>query len=496
MSRREQILQGELYFPQQIIDLVNPNKEEEITSLILEFWNNCWHNFLREKSVDSTRWFINFNNKDLFNTLLMHLSKAGWISSEYENNFAYINLNESKLLKWVSKEELINIKYQYKFLKYRLKYSKSTLCDIVQNNNKHQKTGLIRKGFMKAGNNTFKYDTKYLKLYMDYIVANIQKGLIASTKDITYQEIVSELIYWYSVEEINYTLGNCFIDSRGRAIYNCSKKVFNPVSNKDARALLICPAQELSTEGLNAVYAAIAELNGYRGKDYNNKISIGRSMYMLKELPSLEDMDTFQNYDDLHIRIWLERIYENLDNYNGHNWTVPIEIDATASLIQFYGVLTNDYEYMKRTNLIETKEGFQDIWSVDYVSRTHIKKAMTPQLYGSNKHANELWDKHKLEYNQQQLNKMGDELTTGLYANANNFKNFIIENVQPKTKMEVNVYGEKFWIECNRFKWEETSELSFYIYTSSQGIMKKVTREVHLVPDTNQFKRYFVTLLI
>lgn len=496
LNRKQEILNGELSFPQQIMDIINPLKEEEKTILILEFWNNCWHNFLKEKSVDSIGWFIRFNDKDLYNNLLMHLSKSGWITSSFENKYAYIDLNESKLLKWITKEELINVKFQYKFLKYRLKHSKSTLSDIVQNNNKYEKTGLIRKGFMKAGNTKFRYDTKYLKIYMDYIAANIKKGLVASTKDITYQEIISELLEWYSVDGTEYTLGNCLIDSRGRAIYNCSKKVFNPVSNKDARALLICPPQELTREGLRSVYAAIAELNSYRGINYNDKVSTGLSMYLLGEMPDLIDMDISQNYDNLHIRIWLERIYENLNNYDGTNWTVPIEIDATASLIQFYGVLTNDYEYMKRTNLIETEDGFQDIWTVSYVSRNHVKKAMTPQLYGSNKHAKELWDHHKLEYNQIQVNKMEEELTTGLYANANNFKYFIIENVKPKTKMKVKIWNEEFWIECNRFKWEETSETNYYIYTSSQGLLKRVTKESHLVPDLQQFKRYFVTLLI
>ena len=494
-DRRNEILNGELSFPEQIRNLINPTNDEDINVLLDEFWANIWHNFLKEKSSDTITWFTKFNNKDFFNRLLMHLSKAGWITSDISgSNYAFIVLNDSKLLKWVSKEELTNVKFRYKFIKYRLQKTKSTLSDIVQINGKHIPTGLVREGFMKAGNNVFTYDTKYLTKYVHAIAKNIKKGLVASTKDITYQEIIDELLNYYSVDGTEYTLGNCYIDSRGRSIFQCSKKVFNPVSCKDARALLICKAEELTNDGWNCIYAAISELLGYRGKDYTDKVNYGQSMYILRELPSLEEMEFNEDYEDLHVRIWLERIYENIDTYEQTGWYVPIELDALASLIQLVAVLTNDYEYMKKTNMVGTE--FDDIWTVPYCSRTHIKKALTPKLYGSGKHTRELWDNNKLEYTQVQLNKISEEINTGVYANANNFKDFIIGNVKPEVTMKVKIFEEEFTIECNRFKWEETLQLNYFIYTSQQGIMKKVVRTVNLVPDTNQFKRFFQTLLL
>ena len=495
MNRRSDILGGVLTFPEQIRNLVNPTDNEEVNALIEEFWSNIFHNFLREKSCDTITWFIKFNNPVLFNTLLMHLSKGGWITSESNGgNHAFITLNESKLLKWVTEEELVNLRFRYKFLKYRLQKTKSTLSDIVQINGKHMPTGLVREGFMKAGNNTFKYDTKYLKKYLYAIAKNIKKGLVASTKDITYQEIIDELLNYYSVDGTEYTLGNCYIDSRGRSIFQCSKKVFNPVSHKDARALLICKAEPLTTDGWNCIYAAISELLGYYGKDIEDKIKYGKAMYITRELPSIEEMEYNDNYEDLHIRIMLERIYDNIDTYDDTGWMVPIELDALASLIELMAVLTNDYEYMKRTNMIGTK--FDDIWTVPYCSRNHIKKALTPKLYGSNQHTKALWDKNKLEYTQIQLNKVSEDLSTGIYANANNFKDFIIGKVQPQERMKVKVFNEEFWIECNRFKWEETCQINYAVYTSAQGLLKKITRTVSLVPDLKQFKRFMVTCLL
>ena len=53
VDRRAEILNGELSFPVQIMEILNPDDNQEIKILIEEFWNNLWHNHLREKSCDS-----------------------------------------------------------------------------------------------------------------------------------------------------------------------------------------------------------------------------------------------------------------------------------------------------------------------------------------------------------------------------------------------------------------------------------------------------------
>lgn len=490
MDRRSQILRGELQFPKQILELMKATDDEKVN--IEAFWNNIWVNYLREKPCDTIAWLEQFD-PTRFNTLLIHLSRSGWINSIIENNYANIHLNDSKLLKWISKEEIQNLKFRFKFEKYRLRKTKSVLHDIVQINGQHRPTGINRYGFEKAGNNTFKYDTKYIFKYLPEITENIKKGLGPTSKDISYQEINDELLNWYSVNNTEYTLGNCIIDSRGRSIFQCSKKIFNPVSCKDARALLITEPQKLSVDGVKVVFAAIAELLGYRGKNIEDKIKFGEASYILRSLPDIEEMRANQDYDDLHVRIWLERIYDNLSDVD--NWTVPIEMDALASVLQFIGVLTNDHEYMDRTNMIG--EQFKDAWTVPYCSRNHVKKAMTPRLYGSGKHPKELWDKNRLNYSVQQLNKIAEEISVGIYSNANNFKDFIINNVEPQASMKVRVWNEEFEIECNRFKWEETVEVTYMVYDSqNNGKLRKVTRNLNRVPDVNQFKRYFVTCLV
>ncbi len=495
-ARREQLLRGELDFPKQIRDIVNPLKKEALNLLIDDLWSNIWYKFLNEQHTDTLHFLEIFEDHKLFNKLIVHLSKSGWITSHTTKDYAYITLNESKLLKWLTKEEITNLKFKYKFIKYRLTETHSDTYDLAKINGKYQKTGLIRKGFAKAGNHVFKYDTRYLKIYLREIAINLKKGLSASTKDITYQEIIQELAEYYSVEDAEYTLGRNISDSRGRAIFQCTRKIFNPIASKDARALLICPSDTLVSEDYDIIYAAIAELNGYRGKNYPDKVREGQNMYLVKELPDITIMDLTEDYSDLHKRIWLERIYENLDNYaQTQSWNVPIEIDCAASALEHIGVLTNDINYMLGTNMIPG-ENFQDIWSQDYASRTHIKKAVTPQIYGSSRHSKELWVSNKLDYTQTQVNAMEKDLNIGTFANACKFKDFIINNVQPKEEMEVNINGERFRITCNRFKWEETALVAFFVYDSIKGHMVKIVRRLNLVPDPEQFKRYFATLCI
>lgn len=158
------------------------------------------------------------------------------------------------------------------------------------------------------------------------------------------------------------------------------------------------------------------------------------------------------------------------------------------------GILINCHEYMDKTNLIG--EELKDIWTMEGVPRTHVKKAYTPTLYGSAQSYKSLWDKNKLTYTTEMLNKINSQAEFGTFSYANKFKNFIIKEVKPQELMHINIWNDSFYIECNRFKWEETIERIYSIYSSGQGLFKPVSRKVSLVPDVNQFKRYFVTLLI
>lgn len=493
MNRREELLNGTISFPKQIMDLMNPNEAQR--ELIKGLWDALCFTFLSDKDVSAIVWYEKFNNEKFFNKLLKHLCDSGWVISKVSNNYATLELNNEKLKKWISQEEINNLKYKHKCDHYLMTNSKSTLYNTVQIGNTWKETGLVRKGFMKAGNNKFSYDQTPINKYAEYIAYNIDKDFHKSTKEVTYNEIVNSLVDYYGKVKDTYTLGNNVCDSRGRSIFQCSKKIFNPVSHKDARASLICKSEPFTKDGYNAVYAFISELLGYRGKNYEDKVYNGECMYILHKLPNLEEMIENKDFSELHARIWLERIYNALDNHKDEEgWDIPIEIDAMASMLQFMAILTNDHKYMEMTNLIGNT--FNDAWSLPYCTRNMVKKAVTPRLYGSSKEPKELWDSHKMKYTQEQINKITNEIRNGLYTNANNFKDFIIGNVQPKEIMKVSIWGEQFEIKCNRFKPQRMKTIEAWIYTGQQKLLKKVVHHVEQVPDCEQFKRYFMTLLL
>ena len=94
------------------------------------------------------------------------------------------------------------------------------------------------------------------------------------------------------------------------------------------------------------------------------------------------DLTTAEDRKHLHENIWLERMYHALDIINAEGgilWDIPIEIDATMSLAQIIGVLTNDRRLLDRTNVINSSN-LLDAWHVEGVPRLHTKTVGTPVL--------------------------------------------------------------------------------------------------------------------
>ena len=71
--RRDSILNGELTFPKQIMEIILNHQEldedsaDNLKLIITEFWDNIWYNFLKEKSCSTTVWYDRFEDKTLFN---------------------------------------------------------------------------------------------------------------------------------------------------------------------------------------------------------------------------------------------------------------------------------------------------------------------------------------------------------------------------------------------------------------------------------------------
>lgn len=245
---KEQLLAGRLDLPnyQAFVSAIGP----EMANLADKLFQALWYQYLKDKgTINSTYWSSRFNNPFVFNQVIMSLSKAGWLISHAipARNWAEMHINEDKLLEFVSQQDLEQIRAFNKHRQYLPTHELSTIDNLTKINGKSKSTGLIRTGFMKAGNSQYRYDTQMMQDYSLIIQANLTKSmdkiaqLHPSMKHdrASYDTISIEIFDHLVQSNETYTRGNNYSDSRGRAISSALSKVANPISQKDFRALLI-----------------------------------------------------------------------------------------------------------------------------------------------------------------------------------------------------------------------------------------------------------------
>jgi len=242
---RSELLEGRLIFPGDKIFEKYPDKEK----LIKRFWKVLFLNYLNENATNALKWYEELGAK-MYNDVVRRLSHHGWVVSNSlpGRKWADVELCTSKLLEFVTADELEEIKAEYKYERYILGCDKSTKSTMVRQNGETKHTGLERKGFMAAGNTQFGFDVDMLKKYESTVVSNLTKSMDKvrhmypemKTTDSSYDEVSKGIYEWHTNNPLEvFTTGENINDSRGRAISSCLSKVFNPISNKDARACLV-----------------------------------------------------------------------------------------------------------------------------------------------------------------------------------------------------------------------------------------------------------------
>ncbi len=496
MNNRNDLLDGMIEFPEQILDIVEV--EQEIAK---EMFQAIWYNYLKNKKpTNSTYWYDRFEDPKVFNQYIMHLSKSGWITSTVlpKRHWAELRFNEKKLGKYVTPVEIEELRYENKLNKYLLndKVCKKEL-GLTKTPKGIEAVGLIRKGFKKSSTSLFRLDNEMLMKYEDAIVLNVIKGIRKMDLDIDiaeYSNIAKGVIDTYICKDKEYCMNGSISDSRGRNITKGLSKIFNPVGFKDARALLVIPARGLGVTGMYAVEEFVAELLNLKGTTKEITRAAGKKAIVNGTLRIL-DLKTVEGRESLYENIWLERIYANVDSYDGSNWVVPIEKDFTASILAIEGVLLGDYNYMDLTNVVGDRQ--RDAWTIGKVTRKQVKACMTPILYGSSETIRNLWRHRAIKFTEQQVQVMAKELTDGRFKLANMFKNYIIKNVQVNTEMEVTVWNDTFKVKPNRYRNVGEYVQRYNIYDTSENRVITI-RHTHTkrVPDLDQFKLYFPTLLV
>lgn len=270
--------------------------------------------------------------------------------------------------------------------------------NLVKVNKSITTTGLDRKGFARVAKCPFSVDTTKLLQYYRPIRQNLIKSIKVGIENgkikdkffqdpSSYRLVVNHAIKYYLADaNRTYNLEYNTSDQRGRSIFKALKRIGNPVSSKDFRALLIVPKEYAVTiklgdqTAIEDIYYFIAELSGSKATTVRKKILAGSKAYRTRQLPQL-NLKAEEDRKDLHELIWLERIYNKLDRVFANEtvlWDIPLEIDASMSIAQFVGALTNDERLLASTNLIG--EELSDPWYIDGVRRLSAKAIGTPTL--------------------------------------------------------------------------------------------------------------------
>lgn len=252
-------------------------------------------------------------------------------------------------------------------------------------------------------------------------------------------------------------------------------------------------ARKLATNiGYEAILLFVAELNGYKSGTVEGKLAFGHSCWLNETQPH-----------EVHERVWANRLYKELYGYTLSNmegtdyyWSVPIELDASASMLQYIGILLGDKSCLEATNVISEGK-LNDPWNlVSGVDRKLTKPVIMRQLYGSSKSARAILDDFEMEYTAQEIEDLEEGLHTGAYGVANALKSFIIGNANMQPVMHPVVWKEQLEVPCNRHHREGEKPTIYSVIAADGTDTKLIHWNTIEVPNLKSFKRWTMTGLI
>lgn len=440
------------------------------------------------------------------------LSELGFCTSIVKSNWTELKLIPEKLLEYRTNKELTDYRTKKRLNKYLMRKDDNLYLSLrVKSGKNIVNTGIKRPGFKRVAKEVFQLDATIMEKYLEPITLNAIKSMEkAKVKadfyedPANYSSIVKECLAWYMNnpdKEFNLEQNNS--DTRGRSIFKGLKRVFNPVSSKDARACLIAPAISLDKTNelaMNDIFYFIAELNGSKANTEVRKINDGKIMYANGELPNL-DLSTSDGRKDLHNLIWLERIYSKLDElYASSNgsieWNIPVEIDASMSIAQFVGALTNETRLLEKTNVVGNT--LTDPWHIEGVRRKAAKAVGTPTFYGSSQPAIKLIKDDGLNPDKEELKRINKEFSKGAFSIMRMFKDAIISNYTVKSpEIRVKIWNDNFIVPVNKFKPAGSKiQLTTAWDTKDRKFRIAKTHKPILIPDYVRMKLFWATCLI
>jgi hypothetical protein len=249
---RNNILDGNLPLPS--IEKFQSTFPSEVVTVMEQLWQSLWHNYCaKTQGTSSLYWLERLGPINTTNYLsaLKGLQDAGWIRMDTRDNYSSIHLCESKLFEFVTEEELLQVRFNKRFLKYLPYTNTSTQSgrSTVFANGKATNRKLNRPGMEIGAKSTFNFDRNALANHFELVKTEARKGIDKTVikhptmldDEANYSDVMDSILEYLLDTDIECNMGINNVDSRGRAIKSHLDKVMNPIGFKVARALLVIP---------------------------------------------------------------------------------------------------------------------------------------------------------------------------------------------------------------------------------------------------------------
>lgn len=207
-----------------------------------------------------------------------------------------------------------------------------------------------------------------------------------------------------------------WLDWRGRAYSNLHQEILSPITNKWVRAALSIPKkyqQPITKQGKLTIAQAATTLCG-KQKEFSSQKEVYIQGFKILNGYEVAETDFEKVLLNRVIREW-----RKVKTDKNHLWSIPVEIDQSASVCSYIGAITRNQTLLEITNTIG-HNGISDPWTLPNIPRW-ATKLLQQVFYGSGQTIRTIIDeaRHKdeklEEIPEQSIRTLMKELNSGRF---------------------------------------------------------------------------------
>lgn len=342
-------------------------------------------------------------------------------------------------------------------------------------------------GFVKHNNFKYLVGTKYQldTIVLKRVAAKIEESLdwgsyTKIAKELKESKIYGDVLYHVAKRmgsDRDFYITDTWLDWRGRAYTNLHKEILSPITNKWVRAALSIPKEyqnPLTKEGRLAIAQAATTLCGKQ-----REFSSQREVY----IQGFKILNGYEVTETDFEKVWLNRIIEEWRKTKmnkNHPWSIPVEIDQSASVCSYIGAVTRNKGLLEITNSIGHGK-ISDPWTIGDIPRGAVK-LLQQVFYGSGKSLREIMSDEGFKAEEKDVREVMKVLNSGVFRIAKMYAQ-ACKSGSPASTITVNTGVDQYTFLNQHYKVEEID-----------GEMRKVgiyedTTYAHINPLTKKVGR-------